>query len=923
MYNHRITPKFTLALARVLIVVTIALIVAIAPLWVAGQGQEARAEAAAKLFQEYDVATVEATMEVTTEPTEEPTDEPTEEPTPTDTPTATVTPTATPTSTATPTATPTATATPTNTPTEEPTEEPTDEPTEEPTDEPTEEPTPTDTPTTTATPTNTPTEEPTAEPTDEPTVEPTVEPTEEPINVDLDIDSDNTNGFAAPDRNQAEEQIEDDATQPGKILAVNNNDDDDDGIPDFEDGFDLDGIAGTDDDINLQEDFAHLVLDIAELTDPAQVQVVIAYDAGRLRLWTKDGHEQRDQTSYLPPGTYEAALLGFDDTIKSVTLYVEGLSVSETLADQRIEIEVDSDGDGPAESLSDAVRATIVDIQFVTKGEENEIIPQEFSFNSAPCPIIDATVNSATFTTNGTVALNLSGIVTDEASDLVDEPGKQLQALELLANGQFAGTINLINTASPELPWKPYKFKASFSTQVNLPTNGPGEYRLALITSENVAGCASSLDYLILVAPRPDEPDVYNVEVAVSAATDSGTFFPTMIRVDAPEGTLSGEAKIYTFDRAWAVMPKNFGDGTFWYAVDEQQKAVVFLPAAYAHTHKQTKVVVHPFEAELSEGGLELKKGIAVERGLVVLDDDVKDLLDKAIENYDKVVHDIELDGKKTKAYVYKPKVGFKNKNTELQTEILWRYVGTEETVVLFHSKAQLQQDINFRLKMIEATKVVKFGFAGRPKANTDFWEETSPLFTVKAGKSAFDAMEDIFIKNPQKYEMACRPAAVYIQQRVISQVLGKAKFDGIVGQRPISANAITRTHKTVIQPNPNTELPRPGGKLPDNNHLNNAKWIPGDRGYIDNLDVGDNDSVYTGQHIIYLGGSFDTKLVDFKKNAKFWGHLGDEKKRIKTFQEWIDEVDKYDLKGVGGNDPKPNNAFIVPLRFNFLLDPE
>jgi hypothetical protein len=65
--------------------------------------------------------------------------------------------------------------------------------------------------------------------------------------VDLDIDSDNTNAVAdfGPDRNDAEEMIEDMAGMTGRIVKINSDDDDNDMIPDLGDGFNLNGCACT------------------------------------------------------------------------------------------------------------------------------------------------------------------------------------------------------------------------------------------------------------------------------------------------------------------------------------------------------------------------------------------------------------------------------------------------------------------------------------------------------------------------------------------------------------------------------------------------------------------------------------------------------------------------------------------------------
>lgn len=56
-----------------------------------------------------------------------------------------------------------------------------------------------------------------------------------PFRLDLDIDSDNNNGQGRPGRDDAEDQVEATAGQPGKFVFSNHNDDDENGVPDYAD----------------------------------------------------------------------------------------------------------------------------------------------------------------------------------------------------------------------------------------------------------------------------------------------------------------------------------------------------------------------------------------------------------------------------------------------------------------------------------------------------------------------------------------------------------------------------------------------------------------------------------------------------------------------------------------------------------------
>lgn len=221
--------------------------------------------------------------------------------------------------------------------------------------------------------------------------------------LDLDIDSDNNNGFNTPDRSLEEDEIEDvanDVTKPGKVILANVKDVDGDGIPDFADGFNWDqGMPSADssDDRTRGEKFATMVIHVwggtidmkkarfrftYSASDPANVTRAgpathFRYTPapGNLRIWKKDGSESRNKAritaggDYVAPGVaYSADELGlsswwFGSTYKSA-LYVEGIAPSTSVADQRILLEVDANGDGRFYAASDATRTTVALVAF-------------------------------------------------------------------------------------------------------------------------------------------------------------------------------------------------------------------------------------------------------------------------------------------------------------------------------------------------------------------------------------------------------------------------------------------------------------------------------------------------------------------------------------------------------------------------------
>src|SRR5262249_9105833 len=173
----------------------------------------------------------------------------------------------------------------------------------------------------------------------------------------------------------------------------------------FADGYNLDGIAGNADDINLQEKFVPLVLEVPQPVDLAQAKLKFTYDAsdpagvtvmgtppdatytpapGSLRVWAKAGNVARNKAAvkdggdYVKPDTYTPAQLGLTSGTRSVTLYVENIKPSTDPGDLRIKVELDPDGDGPAEFLAfDAVRTTGLNTDLVVDTNRDNAVDQK------------------------------------------------------------------------------------------------------------------------------------------------------------------------------------------------------------------------------------------------------------------------------------------------------------------------------------------------------------------------------------------------------------------------------------------------------------------------------------------------------------------------------------------------------------------
>jgi len=232
--------------------------------------------------------------------------------------------------------------------------------------------------------------------------------------IDLDIDSNNDDGFDLTELTDAEDEIEDidnDPFYPGKIMLVNDGDDDGDGIPNYTDGIDIYDNGGE----SAGGRFVPIVIELDDSVDISIAKIKLSYsvsdpsliiqngtesegysytpESGSLRIWTKDGMESRLSASVSEGGDFvdnetahEVQKIGFSETTRKAVLYVEAVDVSENVADMKIKVEVDSDGDGVFGYIGDEIRLTAVQIGWVDEKPdyaryEDEYIDNQYTDN--------------------------------------------------------------------------------------------------------------------------------------------------------------------------------------------------------------------------------------------------------------------------------------------------------------------------------------------------------------------------------------------------------------------------------------------------------------------------------------------------------------------------------------------------------------
>jgi hypothetical protein len=173
----------------------------------------------------------------------------------------------------------------------------------------------------------------------------------DPHRVDLDIDSDNTSRFAGPSRSRGEDAIENVPGETGKWVPPNHGDIDNDGILDLWDGYSI----GAHDQAapNASQQFVPIVVELSPLlplagltmsfdyamlftVPPVDISVAPSELSGKIRIWTKDGTEARNGAGVQAGGdfvlanhSYAPVDLGFSDTNRENTFYVEGATLSQ------------------------------------------------------------------------------------------------------------------------------------------------------------------------------------------------------------------------------------------------------------------------------------------------------------------------------------------------------------------------------------------------------------------------------------------------------------------------------------------------------------------------------------------------------------------------------------------------------------------
>ena len=402
------------------------------------------------------------------------------------------------------------------------------------------------------------------------------------IQVDLDIDSDNTNAKNDPDRNSTEDRREDSAgslTRLGKLLHANTTNIDGDLVPDFADGFDMFGNQGA----NASAAFTPVILELSPDINLATARVTFDYSAsdpsllirqgnqaggyrylpaaGNLRLWTKDGAANRlkasissggdfiaANTSYAVSSLPESARIG-DRTWR---FYVEAVSPSQNIAEQRIIVSVNPTGTAAASStVSDADRSTVIDWRPVTvdnSGNAQLVEPVDTVAMSYSAPVVritNYTISNLHTNADGSAVFGdilVAGTVDSDTADFTPGSQGEINTVYVYLNGAFdpLGTISTVvskaNGTGSLL--KPFDFSGTFSHTFTGVELSPGFNQVQVRATDKVFQMTGSTEWAAEVIAT--EPAPTTVVVGMTLAS-----VPSPSIVDQVQVTITKDGQTY------------------------------------------------------------------------------------------------------------------------------------------------------------------------------------------------------------------------------------------------------------------------------------------------------------------------------------------------------------------------------------------
>jgi autotransporter-associated beta strand protein len=266
------------------------------------------------------------------------------------------------------------------------------------------------------------------------------------VGVAIYVDADNTLGFGIPGASNVDGALKQDPSATGKIITATSGETNADGLPVYLDGYDLPGVSN--EPAQANDRFVPVVVQMFQPVNFQTATITFNYSGsdpmgatasapapGYMRLWLKDGTQQRNGTDvsaggdYIEPGvSYLASQLGFTGNLtdggEQVTFYIEGIRPVDASddADREITMTVDpapgADGDAPdikpsrfdvtivapqptgSIDLSEAVSGSSVDLSWTYNQDDQtgflleRALDSQFQTGLVSIPVADAQARS-------------------------------------------------------------------------------------------------------------------------------------------------------------------------------------------------------------------------------------------------------------------------------------------------------------------------------------------------------------------------------------------------------------------------------------------------------------------------------------------------------------------------------------------------
>ncbi|MBN1865575.1 MAG: hypothetical protein JW808_11820, partial [Victivallales bacterium] len=243
----------------------------------------------------------------------------------------------------------------------------------------------------------------------------------------------------------------------------------------------------------------------AKVEGDAESSYTCSAPAG-FRIWMNKNKTRKKASvksggDFVPSGSeLTAAEVGMDDG--SQLLYVEAAPGAEKFTGDQLLITVKAEFTSPKQGkieFEDKVRLRPILMQFVTKGENGEIVPTDFVGVCTPRPEVKLADPQVRVAGNSVRVQIRCDEILDPVADNLPEGVGEIEGVTVTVNGSERGTANVRAVAGGAKSfWKQHPYKGTFNpVNLSLPLAnlGEGTHTVRVTTSENAAGLSGFAEF--------------------------------------------------------------------------------------------------------------------------------------------------------------------------------------------------------------------------------------------------------------------------------------------------------------------------------------------------------------------------------------------------------------------------------------------